>query len=318
MAITGIKVNNIVPIVDAPSQDYTNMVSKAFESFYNKDGDRNYEPLQDKQKTGFRVENYSGYLKADVQAHNSLIQKYSVKYDMDPLLVESTMKAESGGRINAKSKKGATGLMQIMPATAAEIARELGRKDYDILDPATNIEFGVYYLKKMMNRFGGDVSKGLAAYNAGAQNVIDYNGIPPFEETQKYVKKILNTYKIAQETEQDMEKLGLRKYYINSNQVILHPDIADRVMRADQLMKEKTGKGIVINSSYRSFTQQVDIYNRSEGGKNFVAAKPGKSNHQHGRAIDVQNHQEAAPYLRMVGLINPIPRDPVHFSQTGR
>lgn len=317
--LTGVQVSNIVPITEeAPNAIYTNMVSKAFSAFYNKDGESDYKPLVDQTKPKFNTANYSGYNKENVPKYNAIIQKYATKYDMDPLLVESTVKAESNGRSGAKSNKGALGLMQIMPATAAEIARELGRTDYNILDPETNIEFGTYYLKKMMNKFNGDISKGLAAYNAGAQNVIKYNGVPPFEETQKYVTKVLNNYKIGTETTKDMDKLGLRRFYINKYEAILHPSIADKIMRANELMMQQTGKGIQINSSYRSYSQQEEIYNRSEGGKKFKAARPGKSNHQYGRAIDVQNWKEAAPYLKQVGLINPMADDRVHFSETGR
>lgn len=118
------------------------------------------------------------------------IQRFSRQQGLDSSLVMALTEQESAYDPQARSKVGATGLMQIMPATGKEIAKELGIKDYDLTDPETNIKFGTYYLKKMMDRYGGDVDKALAAYNAGPGNVDKYNGIPPFEETQNYVKKI--------------------------------------------------------------------------------------------------------------------------------
>lgn len=86
-------------------------------------------------------------------------------------LVKAVIKQESGGNAKAVSKKGAQGLMQIMPATAKDIAKEMGLKNYDIYDPETNKQMGEYYLKKMLNAFNGDVKLALAAYNWGIGNV---------------------------------------------------------------------------------------------------------------------------------------------------
>jgi hypothetical protein len=99
-------------------------------------------------------------------------------------LVKRVIRQESGGNQAAKSKVGAIGLMQLMPATAAELG-------VDPYDPTQNLYGGVTYLAKQMKRFNGDPALGLAAYNAGAGNVQKYGGIPPFAETQNYVKSIL-------------------------------------------------------------------------------------------------------------------------------
>ena len=124
------------------------------------------------------------------EAVRPLIEKYSNQYGLEPTLMLALTEQESAYDPQAVSRVGARGLMQIMPATGKDIARELGVSDYDLNDPETNVMFGTYYLKKMMDRYDGDIDKALAAYNAGPGNVDKYNGIPPFKETQKYVKKI--------------------------------------------------------------------------------------------------------------------------------
>jgi soluble lytic murein transglycosylase-like protein len=91
--------------------------------------------------------------------------------DIDPLLKQAVIWQESRGNPNAVSKKGATGIMQIMPGTAREIAQELGIEEYDLRDPATNEMFGEYYLGKMLDQFDGDVELALTAYNQGPNRV---------------------------------------------------------------------------------------------------------------------------------------------------
>lgn len=117
-----------------------------------------------------------------------IARKYSRRYGLDVRLVEAVIEVESAFEPSAVSSAGAEGLMQIMPSTQ----RDLGVTDP--FDPDNNIEAGVRYLRSMINRFG-TLELALAAYNAGPQNVIKYNGIPPFAETQDYVKKVLRRYK---------------------------------------------------------------------------------------------------------------------------
>jgi soluble lytic murein transglycosylase-like protein len=111
------------------------------------------------------------------------------RYGVPPALALAVMHQESRGRQSAVSPKGATGLMQLMPATA----RELG---VDRLDPMQNIDGGVRYLAQQLKRFG-TVPLALAAYNAGPGRVQQYKGIPPWDETQNYVKTIMGNYQRA-------------------------------------------------------------------------------------------------------------------------
>jgi soluble lytic murein transglycosylase-like protein len=121
-----------------------------------------------------------------------LIQELSTKHGVDPTLVAAVIWVESSGDPRARSRKGARGLMQLMPQTA----RELGVTQ--IYDPRENVDGGIRYLKRMLDAHG-DVALALAAYNAGPTNVARYGGIPPFPETEKYVSKILDLYRRARE-----------------------------------------------------------------------------------------------------------------------
>ncbi len=117
-----------------------------------------------------------------------LVSKISEKYDMDENLINAVIRQESGFKTDAVSSAGAKGLMQLMPQTA----KALGVKD--AFNPVQNIEGGVKYLRNMMDKYNGNIILALAAYNAGPGNVDKYNGVPPFKETQNYVKNILANY----------------------------------------------------------------------------------------------------------------------------
>lgn len=116
-----------------------------------------------------------------------LVKKYSRQYGMDEHLVQAVVAIESGYEPRAVSRAGAQGLMQIMPETQ----KDLGVTEP--FDPDCNIEAGVRYLRKLLNDFG-NVQHALAAYNAGPSKVIKYKGIPPYKETQQYVRKVLALY----------------------------------------------------------------------------------------------------------------------------
>ncbi len=113
-----------------------------------------------------------------------LVRQYAKMYAIDENLVFAVIRAESNFDPYAVSPAGARGLMQLMPETAAEMGVN------DIFDPAQNIAGGTQYLAKMLNLFGNDVELALAAYNAGPNAVKDHGGIPPYAETQQYVRNV--------------------------------------------------------------------------------------------------------------------------------
>ncbi len=119
---------------------------------------------------------------------DNLISKYADKNGLDEDFVKAVINQESGFNPNATSHCGAMGLMQLMPTTA----QGLGVKN--AYDAEQNIEGGTKYLKGLMDRFGNDKQLALAAYNAGPNAVKKYGGIPPYAETQNYVKKVLSKY----------------------------------------------------------------------------------------------------------------------------
>ncbi len=132
----------------------------------------------------------------------------SHRYHLDPDLVNSVIRAESGFNPKAVSRKGAVGLMQLEPQTAAHLGVT------DSFDPAANVEGGTRYLRELLVRYNFDLIKALAAYNAGPQRVEQYHGVPPYYETQAYVAKVVrdfNRKKIAERKTAQVKKTSAPK-----------------------------------------------------------------------------------------------------------
>jgi len=120
-----------------------------------------------------------------------LIDQHCDSHELDPRLVQAVIQVESNYNVNARSRKGAIGLMQLMPATAVTLAVD------DPYDPDQNIRGGTRYLRQMIDRFGGQIELALAAYNAGPAAVERYGGVPPYRETRDYVRRVMALYQGA-------------------------------------------------------------------------------------------------------------------------
>lgn len=137
------------------------------------------------KKTGSGNSSFSSFL-GETKSLDAIFSEAAEKYNVPVNLLKAVGKAESGFDAKAVSRCGAQGIMQLMPATAASLGVT------DSFDAEQNIMGGAKYLSQLLDKYDGNASLALAAYNAGSNNVAKYGGIPPFEETQNYVKKVLN------------------------------------------------------------------------------------------------------------------------------
>ena len=117
-----------------------------------------------------------------------IVREAAERHHVDPALVKAVISTESGWNPQAVSRKGAVGLMQLIPGTAERYG--VGNP----FDPAQNVEGGTTYLKSLLDRYNGDLPKTLAAYNAGEHAVDLYRGVPGYPETQRYVQKVTQAY----------------------------------------------------------------------------------------------------------------------------
>jgi soluble lytic murein transglycosylase-like protein len=139
---------------------------------------------------------FSTPVSAGTPSLDDLIHQTASRYRVDPQLVSAIVRVESEGDARAVSIKGAKGLMQLIPATAQRFGVQ------DPYDPRQNVEGGVSYLRYLLDLFGGDVSLALAGYNAGEHSVEQSGGIPPYRETQAYVRKVSELYTSGSERHQ--------------------------------------------------------------------------------------------------------------------
>ncbi len=136
-----------------------------------------------------QFQSYTSPTQYSTSSIEGLVRTYAQRYLLDESLIYAVIRVESNFNPNAVSRAGACGLMQLMPATAAEMGVT------HIFDPAQNIAGGTQYLAKMLGLFRNDLSLALAAYNAGPEAVKKHNGIPPYAETQSYVRNVIAHHK---------------------------------------------------------------------------------------------------------------------------
>jgi hypothetical protein len=127
---------------------------------------------------------------------NEVVNSASRRYWLDPDLVSSVIKAESGFNVRAVSPKGAQGLMQLMPGTASQLGVP------NAFDPAANVEGGTKYLRELLERYNFDLVKALAAYNAGPLRVEQFGGVPPYYETRAYVARVVRDFNKKKEAKE--------------------------------------------------------------------------------------------------------------------
>lgn len=142
-----------------------------------------------------------------VDVHQAVAEA-SDRYRLDPDLLDSVIRAESGFNPHAVSPKGAQGLMQLMPDTASKLGVP------NAFDPEANVDGGTRYLRELLERYNFDLIKALAAYNAGPHRVEQYKGVPPYRETRHYVASIVrdfNRKKLAQQKAEKAAKLAQKK-----------------------------------------------------------------------------------------------------------
>jgi soluble lytic murein transglycosylase len=162
--------------------------------FTNAPTDPQYRRMEGAPSTGSEA----GWLrlpKGDTRPYLNEILEASNLYGVPDQLVTAVIRAESGFNPRAVSRKGAQGLMQLMPATASNLGVR------NSFDPRQNIHGGVRHLRGLIDRFPGNLPLAIAAYNAGEKAVLTYGGIPPYPETQDYVVKVLRFYGVPQSGE---------------------------------------------------------------------------------------------------------------------
>src|SRR5580704_15198372 len=160
-------------------------------------GDQSASGLNGGSSVGLSQKSASGANRLSSARLEELVQSTAARHGVDANLVRAVIETESGGNPSAVSRKGAVGLMQLMPTTALELGVT------NMFSAQENIEAGVSYLHTLLVRYGGDLDRALAAYNAGAGAVDRAGGVPKYRETRDYVKKVTNSYFAADASKQE-------------------------------------------------------------------------------------------------------------------
>lgn len=202
-------------------------------------GTQNQRAAQTEKASGEFQNVFNKAAKSGTESMDAVFEEAAAIYGVPEKLLKAVAKAESNFNPNAVSKAGAIGVMQLMPATA----RSLGVTDP--YDARQNIMGGAKYLKENLERFGGNVSLALAAYNAGPNSVQKYGGIPPYKETQNYVKTVTSYMSGAPiSTGKTVEKNALVGMYGSASSLLSSSD----------------------SDFYHSYGQSAGLYNLMSGG----------------------------------------------------
>jgi hypothetical protein len=154
----------------------------------------------------------TGKVRDSSQPMSEVINTISNRHHLDPDLINSVIHAESGFNPRAVSRKGAQGLMQLMPRTASHLGVS------NVFDPGANVEGGTKYLRELLERYNFDLIEALAAYNAGPQRVEQYHGVPPYYETQAYVARIIRDFNRKKLAERKAAALQTASYHKGATQ----------------------------------------------------------------------------------------------------
>ncbi|MFP4035961.1 MAG: lytic transglycosylase domain-containing protein [Desulfobacteraceae bacterium] len=157
--------------------------------YQDENGDWHYTNVKTDAKYDLFLRSYEKKANEYIDKYRSLIEQAAGRFGVEASLIKAVIHAESAFNHLAISHKGARGLMQLMPATADKL------RVNDPFDPAENIFGGTRYLKNLLERFGLDTELALAAYNAGPEAVETYGGIPPYKETQTFVRRVIKYYR---------------------------------------------------------------------------------------------------------------------------
>lgn len=151
---------------------------------------------------------------------NEVVNEASGRYRLDPDLVNSVIKAESGFNARAVSRKGAQGLMQLMPGTASQLGVP------DAFDAQANVEGGAKYLRALLEKYNFDLIKALAAYNAGPQRVEQFGGVPPYYETRAYVARVVRDFNKKKTAQQRVAASQKKTAAAGRSETNTHPSVA--------------------------------------------------------------------------------------------
>lgn len=157
-------------------------------SYVDEDGVIHFSnvPTDPRYKLKYRERTHFRY---KITTYEPYVSEISNLYGVDEDLIRAVIKVESNFNPSAISRKGAVGLMQLMPTTAD------GLNVKDPFNPRENLEGGVKYLRFLLDQFGGNIEFALAAYNAGPETVMRYGGIPPYPETRQYIRKVMEIFR---------------------------------------------------------------------------------------------------------------------------